>query len=572
MSHRGKVYLLGVGPGDPGLLTVRALEVMRKCTLAVYDEQVPRPILDRLPKMTERAAVTVREQADEDERLRINEYLATQARAGQRVARLFPGDPFLLGQGGEDALYFRSTGVEVEVIPGVSLALSSPTLSGIPLMQRGLFKSVFVTAGPYLGNKPITTLELPAAAHAPAGEAPPEDEPKVEEHRPGIRIRRRRKGPIPWGASAGTLEQAEAERMTGGDLAWWRAVAASADTLLLAEARSHLGVIQRGLLEGGRAAEEPVALIVGASRPGHAVHVSTIGRMARDLDIATGSTPALLVVGDVVTLRAHVGFEDLGELRNFRVALLDPVGGGAGLSEPLRQAGLAVGTFPIIRRTLAPGVVEALVDKRRTLRHLSSLVFQGPREVDAFFKALADGGLDPHTISGNCRIFLFGVGSEDALRRWGHAGTVLEGDFSPAALKRVFQERDRSEQVLLVGGRGNFQAIATWLRPRCAALEVLEVLEEHASPPDLSALKDAVLSGGLDGLLLTDAREVELLEEAWGEDDFSWMMEGLTLCAVGEGPGAALRERYIDEYLEAESLRPEDILHALHRAGTKESV
>lgn len=568
MEQRGKIYLLGVGPGDPGLLTVRALEVLRKCTLAVYDEQIPRPVLDRLPEMTERAIVTMQEQRDADDRLRVNESLASQIRQGGKVARLYLGDPFLMGHGGEDALYFRSVGLDVEILPGVSLALASPSLSGIPMMQRGIFKSVFFTAGPYLGNSPVTgPIPQPREEEQPAPAPEPEEEQRKS--KAGLQIRRRRKNPIPWGGVTSS-SQTEADKMTTADLAWWKAVADSADTLLLAEAHGHLPVIQRGLLEGGRAASEPVALIIGASRPSHQVIISTIGEMVADLSIPPSPDPALLVVGDVVNLRSHIGFHDLEVLKGYRVALLDPSGSGFDLVSPLEQSGMLVSRFQIINRAPAKGLIDGLVEIRRDLRRLTTLVFRGPREIDGFFQALGSGGLDPHTISGNCRILMFETSSEDVLRRWGHAGSVVAEKFAAALLKRHFKEERESEQIVLAGEPTDFNALARWLRPRSQAVWVFPIFDETPSATDLLSLKEMIQSGDLDALILTSGREVEMLEEAWGEEEFAYLMDEVTLFAAGQDPAAALRMRYIDEFQQAESPRTDAVLHSISTYLTHE--
>jgi uroporphyrinogen III methyltransferase / synthase len=560
MDSKGKIFLLGVGPGDPGLLTVRALEVLRKCTLVVYDEQVPRPILDRFPDMTERASVTLGEQNDADERLRVNESLATQARQGHRVARVCLGDPFLMGHGGEDAIFFRSVGVDVEVIPGVSLALAAPTLSGIPLMQRGIFKSVFFTAGPYLGNAPITGSVAPNPKAAVAT-APAEAEEPAKATR--VQIRKRRKGTIPWGMGSSEQVARQMDQMSANDLAWWKAISACADTLLLAEVTDSLGVVQRGLIEGGRSPAEPVALIVGASRPTHQVLTSCLGSMVEDFMSVPRTETAVLVIGDVVNLRSHISFRDLNAVKGYRVALLDPAGNAMELVAPLERAGMLVSRFPVVDRRPAAGLVDRLVAIRRELRRLTTLVFHGPREIEGFFQGLAHGSLDPHTISGSCRILYFGAGSEDVLRRWGHVGTLVSEQFSAPTLKRFFHEEGRQEMVLLAGNPTDFDALATWLKPKCIGMWVVPVWEEGTSPDDILSLRQMIESGDLDALVFTGDREVEVLEEGWGEADFTMLVENLTLFSTGEEVAAALRARFVDEFLVADSARPEAVLHAL---------
>jgi uroporphyrinogen III methyltransferase/synthase len=140
------VYLVGAGPGDPGLLTVRAAEVLRRADVVVHDRLAERSLLDLAPAGAERVDVGKSPGGPIDQEA-INAILVTRARAGQTVVRLKGGDPFVFGRGGEEALALRLAGVSFEVVPGVTSAVAVPAYAGVPVTHRGLSTSFTVVTG-----------------------------------------------------------------------------------------------------------------------------------------------------------------------------------------------------------------------------------------------------------------------------------------------------------------------------------------------------------------------------------------------------------------------------------------
>lgn len=164
-ARRGRVWLVGAGPGDPDLLTVKALRLLQSADVIVHDRLTPQAILDlagptaRLIDVGKRKARHTLPQDD------INRLLVALALEGLAVVRLKGGDPFLFGRGGEEMLACREAGVEVEVVPGVSAALAAAAGAGAPLTHRGLAQAVtFVTGHAAQGGDP--DLDWPALAHA----------------------------------------------------------------------------------------------------------------------------------------------------------------------------------------------------------------------------------------------------------------------------------------------------------------------------------------------------------------------------------------------------------------------
>src|SRR6266404_6130274 len=151
-GERGTVYLVGAGPGDPGLLTVKARDLLESCDVIVYDYLVNPDLLDYVPDGAERIYVGKVGGGRQTPQDQINYLLIDQAQRRRRVVRLKGGDPFLFGRGAEEAEALRSAGIPFEVVPGISSALAVPAYAGIPLTHRELSSSVAVLTGAHAGD------------------------------------------------------------------------------------------------------------------------------------------------------------------------------------------------------------------------------------------------------------------------------------------------------------------------------------------------------------------------------------------------------------------------------------
>jgi uroporphyrin-III C-methyltransferase len=236
----GTVWLVGAGPGDPGLLTVRAARALAEADVVLHDALVSPEILALAPQ-ARLEPVGKRAGGHRTPQLRINQRLVGLAREGHRVVRLKGGDPLVFGRGGEEALALAAAGIRFRIVPGVSAGIGGAAAAGIPVTHRGLAHSVAFVTG-----------------HDAKGEVPDLD---------------------------------------------WSALAQGADVLVLYMALRQIGTIAAHLRAAGRRAEEPVAFITEATTPRQRVAITTLADAEQSSAVIPSHAPTLIIIGPVVALR-----------------------------------------------------------------------------------------------------------------------------------------------------------------------------------------------------------------------------------------------------------------------------
>ena len=252
-GQSGKVYLVGAGPGDPDLITVKGLQCLHRADVIVYDRLISEALLDEAQPGAELiyAGKAPRQQAlTQDE---INALLVARARAGKSVVRLKGGDPFVFGRGGEEAEACAAAGVACEVVPGVSSAVGVPGCAGIPVTHRGVAGAFAVVT----------------AHRADAGDG-------------------------------------------AGDVDW--SALARIDTLVILMGVERLTHVVALLTAHGRAPATPVAIIESGTLPEQRVTVGTLATIVQQAADAGVQSPAAIVVGDVVALRGQIGLDASAEM------------------------------------------------------------------------------------------------------------------------------------------------------------------------------------------------------------------------------------------------------------------
>ena len=241
MSFPATVYLVGAGPGDPDLLTVKALRLIQSADVVVYDRLVSKEIMALVPDSALLISVGKAPQHHTVPQDRINEILAEQALAGRMVVRLKGGDPLIFGRGSEEAAYLSAQGIPVEYVPGITAAQGASATTGIPLTHRGVADSVRYITGHRAKDKPL-------------------------------------------------------------DLDW--ASLADADsTLVVYMGAANIAEISHNLMLFGLSPDTPVMAISSATTPNETRLVTDLGQVERQIKQANMPAPVLFVIGQVVSLR-----------------------------------------------------------------------------------------------------------------------------------------------------------------------------------------------------------------------------------------------------------------------------
>jgi len=303
-AQRGSVVLLGAGPGDPDLITLRGVTALRSADAVVYDALASPALLDWAPPAAERHNVGKRGHSEPTlPQGEINALVVKLAGEGKRVVRLKGGDPFVFGRGGEEASACEEAGIEFEVVPGVSSAIAAPAYAGIPLTDRRYSASFAVVTG----------------------------------HKDPTKV-------------------AEATR--------WEALAVAADTLVIMMGMRNLADIVERLLAGGRDPKTPAAVIMNGTTPDQRVLVASLGELPARVREGGFSSPAVVVVGDVVRLRETLAWIEGRPLFGKRVLVTRDEEPDGRMNQALRVAGADPVAAPMIRMVPPAdwGAVDAAID------------------------------------------------------------------------------------------------------------------------------------------------------------------------------------------------------------------
>src|SRR3954468_18329440 len=274
----GKVFLVGAGPGDPGLLTARALELLASADVIIHDRLIPAGAPDGGRPDAEVLYVGKEGGGEQVPQEETNRLIVDRARAGRSVVRLKGGDPFVFGRGGEEAEVLRAAGVRYEVVPGVTAGVAAPAYAGVPVTHRGLAPAVAFVTGHEDPAKPETQIDWPALAAFP------------------------------------------------GTLVFYMGVRA-------------LPRIAPQLVAGGRSPDEPVAIVERGTLPDQRVVHGTLADIGERAAQAGVKPPSVTVVGPVAALGEQLAWAGVGPLGGTSVVVTRPKAQASGLAARLRDLG-----------------------------------------------------------------------------------------------------------------------------------------------------------------------------------------------------------------------------------------
>jgi uroporphyrinogen III methyltransferase/synthase len=442
-ENPGKVYLVGAGPGDPGLLTRRGEAVLSLADVVVYDHLASARLLELAPAGALRicAGKSIGHcMLSQDE---IDALLIEHARAGRSVVRLKGGDPLVFGRGAEEALSLRAAGVSFEIVPGVTAAVGVTAYAGIPLTHRAAASAVaFVT-----------------------GHGDPESDP-------------------------------------GKSRLDWPALARFPGTLVVYMGVTHLDAICRTLLRLGKPGDTPAAVIEAGTVPWQHTAVATLATIAQTVCRRGVRPPALLVVGPVVALRDELAWYERLPLFGQRIVVTRPAEEGNRVAAALEALGAEVLLAPtvVIRPNTNPAPRDGAIDR---LPDYDWLVFTSANGVRFFMERLEQRGADVRSL-GHLKLAAIGPATAAALARFHFRADLVPRSFRSEALAEALGPEIRGGKVLLArADRG--RAVLREELQRLAEVDQVAVYHNADAESLPQPVVERISSGTVDWITLTSS-------------------------------------------------------------------
>jgi uroporphyrinogen III methyltransferase/synthase len=521
----GRVFLVGAGPGDPGLLTARALELIARADTILYDRLIPAEALEGARADAELLFVGKQGGGESVPQEQTEALIVERARAGKVVVRLKGGDPFVFGRGGEEALALRAAGIPFEVVPGITAGVAATAYAGIPVTHRGLASAVALITGHTRAD----------GASAGADDA-----------------RRGEAGDAGQGAGGDEAGDAEAKRegRSGEEEVMaldWPALAAFPGTLVFYMGVRQLPHIAASLIAAGRPPSEPAAIVERGTLPHQRTVIGTLATIADRAQAQQIRAPSITVVGAVAGLATELAWRAPLPLSGRTVAVTRARAQTSGLARRLRELGAEVVQAPVIRiQPLADGGT-GLQPPPLDLSPYDLICLTSPNGVAQLFERLAQSDRHPtdaRALAG-ARVAAIGPGTARSLAEHGITADIVPERYVAESLVEALAELP-VRHALVARAREARDVLPDALRARGAEVDVLELYEtvaEPLSPPALAAARAA------DYITFTSSSTVRFfLEAAGGSADLS---PTTRIVSIGPVTSATLREHGLGPDVEA---------------------
>jgi uroporphyrinogen III methyltransferase/synthase len=507
-ARAGVVYLVGAGPGDPGLMTARSLELIASADAIFHDRLIPpgalagaRPdakliYVGKSPKDVPGFEYPYRPSTPGTSvpQGEIHERLIEAARDGRSVVRLKGGDPFVFGRGGEEGEALRDAGVEFEVVPGVTAGVAASAYAGIPVTHRDDASAVAFVTGHEDPEKSETALD-------------------------------------------------------------WEALARFPGTLVFYMGVKRLGDNAAALIAAGRDADEPAAAVERGTMDGQRTVTATLGTLAETVEREGIGAPALIVVGPVVERRETLAWLERRPLHGKRVVVTRARAQASGLAATLRGLGAEVVELPAIR-------IESRIESEEVRQAVGSIgkyaliCLTSPNGVHLLFKAMDKAGLDTRSLAG-VTIAAIGPGTARALAERGIAADILPERFIAESLVESLKTIEVGGKRALVARAAEARdVLPDALRERGAEVDVVALYETVREEPAPEAVEAA---GGADYVTFTSSSTVRNLTEALG-DRFPTTAR---IVSIGPITSEAARAAGLEVAVEAERHDVDGLVEAL---------
>ncbi|AEH44750.1 uroporphyrin-III C-methyltransferase [Thermodesulfatator indicus DSM 15286] len=457
----GKVYLIGAGPGDPGLITEKGRRVIAKADVIVYDYLANPRFLALTREDAEKIYVGKKGGDHTLSQEGINQLLVEKAKEGKTVARLKGGDPFLFGRGGEEAEVLVEHGIPFEIVPGVTSAIAAPAYAGIPVTHREHTSTFTMVTG---------------------HEDPTKEDSAID----------------------------------------WEALA-RIGTIAFLMGMKNLPRICENLLRHGKPEDTPVAVVRWGTTPRQKVVVGNLGNIVAKVEEAKLGPPSIILVGEVVKLREKLNWFETKPLFGKRIVVTRTRAQASQLVESLEECGAECLEIPTIK-IVPPDSFEPLEQAIEQIETYDWLIFTSVNGVQVFFERLFARGKDARALA-NTKVAAIGVATAELIKKYGLLVDLLPQEFrAEGLLEALLKEELAGKKVLIPRALEAREILPEKLREAGAEVEVVPAYQTILPEEEATRLKKE-LEQGVDVITFTSSSTAKNLLKMLGDEARSLLSE-----------------------------------------------
>ena len=472
-KKKGTVFLVGAGPGDPGLLTVKAKECIEKADVLVYDYLANEIFLDYAKPGAELIYVGKKAGSHTKTQDEINNIICEKALSGLMVTRLKGGDPFIFGRGGEEAQELLKAGVSFEIVPGITSAISVPAYAGIPLTHRDHTATVAFVTG---------------------HEDPSKDQSNIS----------------------------------------WEKLATGVGTLVCLMGIGNLRNICRELIRNGRSPETPVAIIHRGTHPGQKTITGNLENIYEIAQKESIKPPGIIIVGDVVGLRQELNWFETKPLFGKRIVVTRAREQASGFLAGLREFGADCIEFPTIE--IVPPDDWMPMDKSiDEIDIYNWLLFTSVNGVKYFFNRLYEKGKDVRTLK-DIRVGAIGPKTAEAVRDYGIIPDLVPSEYRAEAVVEAFRELMTDDlKILLPRASKAREILPDELKKMGAHINIVDAYKTIMPDKKSDTVSRMLEAGEIDMITFTSSSTVTNFIEMFGDktDQVKAWLNDVDIASIG---------------------------------------
>lgn len=466
----GMVYLVGAGPGDYRLITLKGKECLEKADVVICDYLADKRLLAFAPENVEYIYVGKKAGNHAMRQEDISQLIADKAKEGKCVVRLKGGDPFVFGRGGEEAEVLKNNGVKFEIVPGVTSAIAAPAYAGIPVTNRKVAVSFAVVTGhedPTKGKSDIN----------------------------------------------------------------WEKLSTAVDTLVFLMGVGNLPHITSQLIKYGRSADTPAALVRWGTKAQQEVLITTVGKAAEDVIKHNLKPPAVFVVGNVVNLRSTIQWFDNKPLFGKNILITRARSQASKLTTALEELGANCIEAPAIKIAPPDDNYVSLDNAITKIHDYDWIIFTSTNGVERFFARLNEKNLDARCLS-NAKIAAIGTATADKLKNHGIIADKIPTMFKAEGILEVLQnDIQKGSKVLIPRAQKAREALPIGLRQMGAIVDVAETYCTKMADTNKDDIKDLLKNNQIDMVTFTSSSTVENLLKLI--DDEKTLLNNVKTAVIG---------------------------------------